>query len=266
MHTLKKTAAAVAIALAAGAADAAITDGLFEPSELFVNVWDETAQQSYAMDLGITTAQFLTNPSQSLSFNLASDSNYASFLSPQSPLVFNVAGFDSVLNALSDVPDFGALVTTNEDVNANSTFNNVWDVSTVVATGTRISVHIGGLNALESNPNANGAGNGSGVSTPGDGDAYYGTNTWLNNMGGGLPFIDSAGVDTALNFWHLGTTDGSDAIATMLAGSWTLSSTGMLTYAATSQVPVPAAVWLFGSGLVGLIGVARRKQAERVQA
>ena len=28
-----------------------------------------------------------------------------------------------------------------------------------------------------------------------------------------------------------------------------------------SSVPVPAAVWLFGSGLVGLIGVARRKKA-----
>lgn len=27
------------------------------------------------------------------------------------------------------------------------------------------------------------------------------------------------------------------------------------------QVPVPAAVWLFGSGLLGLIGVARRKKA-----
>ena len=28
-----------------------------------------------------------------------------------------------------------------------------------------------------------------------------------------------------------------------------------------SAVPVPAAVWLFGSGLIGLIGVARRKEA-----
>ena len=28
-----------------------------------------------------------------------------------------------------------------------------------------------------------------------------------------------------------------------------------------AQVPVPAAVWLFGSGLLGLIGVARRKKA-----
>jgi len=28
-----------------------------------------------------------------------------------------------------------------------------------------------------------------------------------------------------------------------------------------SEVPVPAAVWLFGSGLLGLVGVARRKKA-----
>lgn len=32
-----------------------------------------------------------------------------------------------------------------------------------------------------------------------------------------------------------------------------------------SQVPVPAAVWLFASGLLGLIGVARRKARRRVQ-
>jgi hypothetical protein len=28
-----------------------------------------------------------------------------------------------------------------------------------------------------------------------------------------------------------------------------------------SQVPLPAAVWLFGSGLLGLVGIARRKKA-----
>jgi hypothetical protein len=29
-----------------------------------------------------------------------------------------------------------------------------------------------------------------------------------------------------------------------------------------SAIPVPAAVWLFGSGLIGLVGVARRRKAQ----
>jgi hypothetical protein len=34
-----------------------------------------------------------------------------------------------------------------------------------------------------------------------------------------------------------------------------------LTYASWTLVPVPASVWLFGSGLIGLIGIARRKKS-----
>jgi len=34
-----------------------------------------------------------------------------------------------------------------------------------------------------------------------------------------------------------------------------------LLYREVSAVPVPAAVWLFGSGLIGLVGMARRKKA-----
>ena len=42
-------------------------------------------------------------------------------------------------------------------------------------------------------------------------------------------------------------------------GNTTYLATGKLT--AISAVPVPAAAWLFGSGLIGLIGLARRKKA-----
>ena len=38
-------------------------------------------------------------------------------------------------------------------------------------------------------------------------------------------------------------------------------NTGTWTVVPASVVPVPAAVWLFGSGLIGLIGLARRKKA-----
>jgi hypothetical protein len=39
----------------------------------------------------------------------------------------------------------------------------------------------------------------------------------------------------------------------------TISSFGSA--ASTAVIPVPAAIWLFGSGLIGLIGVARRKKS-----
>ena len=41
-----------------------------------------------------------------------------------------------------------------------------------------------------------------------------------------------------------------------IAGSGDCSSSGL------SQVPVPAAVWLFGSGIIGLVGLARRKDLQ----
>jgi len=41
-----------------------------------------------------------------------------------------------------------------------------------------------------------------------------------------------------------------------------IGSGNSMTVLSVSNVPVPAAVWLFGSGLLGLIGMARRKKAE----
>ena len=42
---------------------------------------------------------------------------------------------------------------------------------------------------------------------------------------------------------------------------WTYGISADYTKPVISAIPVPAAVWLFGSGLVGLIGIARRKKA-----
>ncbi|MDH5473491.1 MAG: VPLPA-CTERM sorting domain-containing protein [Gammaproteobacteria bacterium] len=51
---------------------------------------------------------------------------------------------------------------------------------------------------------------------------------------------------------------GSYTDANFLDASMISSTLGSV---AVSAVPVPAAVWLFGSGLIGLIGFARRKKA-----
>lgn len=57
--------------------------------------------------------------------------------------------------------------------------------------------------------------------------------------------------------WVFFTSDGyqSNSVKGNLYHAWAVQSGDV------SPIPVPAAVWLFGSGLLGLIGVARRKKA-----
>ena len=64
-----------------------------------------------------------------------------------------------------------------------------------------------------------------------------------------------------LNLSGLGVLSGNGYSATDV--NWSFSSSSTTSYSMTvanvSAVPVPAAVWLFGSGLLGLVAVARRK-------
>jgi hypothetical protein len=68
---------------------------------------------------------------------------------------------------------------------------------------------------------------------------------------------------TLLLLTGTGTLEGAGFDPTPATLSWTGNGPGSLySWSATvSAVPVPAAVWLFGSGLLGLIGMARRKES-----
>ncbi len=77
---------------------------------------------------------------------------------------------------------------------------------------------------------------------------------------GGSPFQDGPFVGFNANFDVTTLTfQSQDANATIAANcTFELGNTCPTT---VSAVPVPAAVWLFGSGLLGLVGIARRKKA-----
>jgi hypothetical protein len=74
-------------------------------------------------------------------------------------------------------------------------------------------------------------------------DTAANANDFVANLGGtigGNPMIDGPFASSNANF-----------------DITTLTLTGLT----ITAIPVPAAVWLFGSGLLGLVGVARRKKA-----
>jgi hypothetical protein len=88
------------------------------------------------------------------------------------------------------------------------------------------------------------------------------------------PYTVSFGADTAalgstaefeLALWDLSSSTFSFVtnFTAIVEGNWYSISfgdvTGQIQGVDLAPVPVPAAVWLFGSGLIGLVGVARRR-------
>ena len=105
--------------------------------------------------------------------------------------------------------------------------------------------------------------NGSATAVKADGSAYFDTAGFpMSSWGNNAPFSNLAAVGTSQKFVFLGvsSSNGSDAaiVNPFTGASWNLDAAGNLTYA-VAPVPVPAAVWLFASGVLGLVSVARRR-------
>lgn len=86
-----------------------------------------------------------------------------------------------------------------------------------------------------------------------DGDGVLGTAMATGPFTGFTPYF--AGIATIVEFC----VDNSGRLCTSMPPDLGISR--LTPSAVPSAVPVPAAVWLFGSGLLGLAGVARRRKA-----
>lgn len=80
----------------------------------------------------------------------------------------------------------------------------------------------------------------------------------------GSPIDDRAtAIGSPIALYGLTGNTGTGTVESYILGSAALSANGTLTLTGngTTPVPLPAAVWLFGSGLMGLVGVSRRRKA-----
>ncbi len=119
------------------------------------------------------------------------------------------------------------------------------------------------------------------VASAGPGTATYADfdNFWLSaNSSTGLYITLTSNLDTGVMYYSQGTAEGNllagnsdlqllEGIGVEYAFGTTYSPRGwngsVYYEMSASEVPVPAAVWLFASGLIGLTGFARRQQKNR---
>lgn len=101
------------------------------------------------------------------------------------------------------------------------------------------------------------------ISNVGGGDSDLGNifGTGWRQLGGSVYGVTDGEI---LAFSFDFTADAGTSL--LISGSYTDSNfldaaISSSTLASVSAVPVPAAVWLFGSGLIGLVGLAKRRKA-----
>ena len=170
-----------------------------------------------------------------------------------------------VINITSDLNVSSAINITGD---ANDAFILRWDGNTAMA-GYQGQVKFqsgGGINPLGGLTPVNFLNVAGDINASGGGSNLSGLQTYLNEietLSGNA--VNGGGFFTG--YW-LTTGDPDKSFETsplsngIFVGGWYSSTTKFSMTSGTSGVhviPVPAAVWLFGSGLLGLVGIARRK-------
>ena len=266
MNTLIKAAIAGALSLGATGAFAATGQPWSNSSDLILVVENASTHAAYALDTGITLNSVL--PTGSLVSNATLNTSLAGIndaisASPalQSFLAANPAAGDawtleggqwngggsaSATNSNTKAPGAAKAVFTSDNGTVNNTNVTTKTLGNMQSFLNGLNTDIiagGGLNGLES------ASETSSATGSLSADARYGfwTNMDFSSLG-----------SAAIQLFGFSGNNTTGKLQSYILGTATLDANGNLTIKG-SATPLPAAVWLLGSGLLGLFGVSRRR-------
>ena len=248
MKKFNKTLLATALMIAAGSANAdiKINDGA---SELFMSVYDSSSKNTYSLNTGLTIDAFIAAASSSTyayTYDLSSDAVWTSgFL--------GAAGF----NAVTTTYALTVASAVNPDVLlTSSAVGGLVLTDTIDGLVSNVQIQAGQINPIDISKVVNDGG----VANTGQFNQF--DNAFGLQMGAQVAGIYGSSV----GFFH-GTNvvnaagDALESHVEQFAGSWTLAG-NTLSFSAPvvpAAVPLPAAVWLFGAGLMGMLRLNRRK-------
>lgn len=232
--------------------------------ELFFSILDPGQAKSLVLDLNLTANTFRSNNASLINTFSVTDSLLQSFIaaSPdQTKMRWNLGG----LSNMGKGPNAGLLTTHGS---AGATINPATEGpfdNTSLFTGLGATERYERFNSTlftSTNPN-------SAISVASSPSGHLG-GAWSSAAGGIWTFSNEQTGLTGtqlMSFIYFGATEAIDFDALPLAtafsdGKWKVdATTGTVSYVGqVSAVPVPAAVWLFGSGLLGLVGIGRRRK------
>lgn len=252
---LKKLAITTIAAVASVGAMADWISGAETPStsgELILTVWNTDLQTSFSQDLGVLAKDAMTGALAFQDFTL--DAGGLTHLGAGN-IFWNVAGANSLNVDLADIENNGFYLTGEQP----------WETRTFSQLNSLM------VNKMQEYENKLGTADSGSAADPVfflEGAGYAGAgNVWGNKMNG-LTF-DMGNTDTQgaageiLTAWTVGANTSFGPNVKAAFGTWDLDlASGVLSYAAVAEVPIPAAAWLFGSALLGLTGAARRRKAQ----
>jgi hypothetical protein len=253
-----KTLIAAALLVGAGSANAALSIN-FDNSEAYMQAYDSVSKNTYSLDLGITVTTLLANIGNSaftIARDLSTDANWTAFTAgfgTGATTRFAVAvGSSTNSDMFLTSSAVGGLTPALADTDLNGS------IGAIVAHAQEYNVGFSGTDATVG-ANVSKLVNDGGQPNSGQFKSF-------DNIFGTQNGAQATGAyGTALAFFHEDATqlnaagDGYMGKVTQMAGQWNLSGNSLTFGPAVSAVPLPAAVWMFGAGLMGMLRMNRRK-------